>query len=54
MSGWTTCMVCYDHFWSDYPGEDICGAQCLREFEEQCEIDAMEEEENERSDQKAA
>jgi hypothetical protein len=43
MSGWTTCMVCYDHFWTDNPCSDICGASCLREFEEQCEIDRMEE-----------
>ena len=54
MSGWTHCMVCWDHFWSDNPSEAICGASCLREYEEQCEIERMEDEENERSDQKAA
>ena len=44
MSGWTDCIVCYEQFWTDNPSSDICGASCLREFEEQCEIDEMEEE----------
>jgi len=56
MTGWTTCIVCDDHFYSDNPSDPICGAMCLREHEQQCEIDEMEMEEvkNERSDQKAA
>lgn len=53
MSGWVTCIVCYDHFWSD--NEDpICGVSCLREFEEQCLIDQMEDENDERSNQTPA
>lgn len=43
MSGWLTCIVCYEHFWSDN-SDPICGAMCLREFEDQCEIDQMEDE----------
>ena len=54
MSGWANCIVCYDHFWTDNPSNNICGASCLREFEDQCEIDAMEDEQNERSDKTAA
>lgn len=53
MSGWITCIVCYDHFWSD--NEDpVCGAMCLMELEEQSEIDEMEAGEDERSNETPA
>lgn len=54
MSGWTTCIVCWDEYWSDCPSDEICGASCLREFEEQCLIDEMEEAENDGPDQASA